>query len=215
MSKELSGRRGLLAALGTVAGALAVGSRRAEAQSTGAAYRPVFHEQDSWMDKPGKHRVICDVSSAVGVVEALRFVGNIYEGNRAGYGVEQGDLAVIVILRHQATSFGYGNALWAKYNAAYLEHSLYKPASGANGQTTNPHLTANALEGFIKRGVQFGICATATRGIIRRITSAAPEGEAIFKEVSANLIPNSRLVPAGVVAVTRAQEYGYSVLHIG
>ena len=214
MNQSQFGRRGLLAAFGALAGVIAAGTRRAEAQASATTFRPLFHDQDRWMDQiPGRHRVICDVSSPVGVVEALRFVSNIYEGNRAGYGVEQADLATIVILRHQATSFGYGNGLWAKYSAAYLEQSGYKSSSGA--QSTNPHLSPNALEGFIQRGVQFGVCATATRGIIRRITSSAEEGEAIFKEVQANLIPNSRLVPAGVVAVTRAQEYGYSVLHIG
>jgi hypothetical protein len=31
-------------------------------------------------------------------------------------------------------------------------------------------------------------------------------------ELSANLIPNGHLVAAGVVAVNRAQEYGYTLL---
>jgi hypothetical protein len=215
MKQDLFGRRGLLGALGTMAGALVVGTRRAAAQTAPSTFRPALHDQDQWMDRiAGKHRVVCDVTTPAGVIEAFRFVGNIFEGNRTAYGVEQGDLAVIVILRHQATSFGYGNGLWAKYNAAYLEHSGYKPESGQGAQT-NPHLTAAGLEGFVKRGVQFGVCATASRGIIRRITTSAEGGEAIFKEVTAGLIPNSRLVPAGVIALTRAQEYGYSVLHIG
>ena len=37
----------------------------------------------------------------------------------------------------------------------------------------------------------------------------------IYQELSTSLIPNSRLVAAGVMAVTRAQEYGYSLLDAG
>jgi intracellular sulfur oxidation DsrE/DsrF family protein len=33
----------------------------------------------------------------------------------------------------------------------------------------------------------------------------------IYKELSANLITNGRLVPAGILAVNRAQERGYSI----
>ena len=35
--------------------------------------------------------------------------------------------------------------------------------------------------------------------------------EDIYKELAANLIDRARLVPAGIVAVNRAQERGYSV----
>jgi len=38
---------------------------------------------------------------------------------------------------------------------------------------------------------------------------------ATYKEMVASMIPSSRLVVAGVIGVTRAQEYGYSVVHAG
>ena len=97
-------RRGLLAALGAAAGALAIGTRRLAAQAAATTFRPVYHEQDEWFDKvAGRHRVVVDVTSAVGVADVL----------------------------------------------------------------------------------------------------------------VANMIPSSRIVPAGVIAVTRAREYGYSVRHVG
>jgi len=37
----------------------------------------------------------------------------------------------------------------------------------------------------------------------------------VYKEISANLMPNARLVPAGIVAVDRAQEHGYSIAYVG
>ena len=39
--------------------------------------------------------------------------------------------------------------------------------------------------------------------------------DAILDEIGANLIPNSRFVPAGIVAVNRAQEHGYSFVTPG
>ena len=32
-------------------------------------------------------------------------------------------------------------------------------------------------------------------------------------EIVANIVPNGHMVPAGVMALTRAQEYGYSFLY--
>jgi len=37
--------------------------------------------------------------------------------------------------------------------------------------------------------------------------------DAIYKELVASILPGSRMVSAGVVAVTRAQEYGYSLIY--
>ena len=37
----------------------------------------------------------------------------------------------------------------------------------------------------------------------------------IYKELAANLLANSHLVPAGIVAVNRAQERGYTFAYVG
>jgi intracellular sulfur oxidation DsrE/DsrF family protein len=36
----------------------------------------------------------------------------------------------------------------------------------------------------------------------------------VFEEMKANLLPNARLVPAGIVAVNRAQERGYALASV-
>jgi len=38
------------------------------------------------------------------------------------------------------------------------------------------------------------------------------DAETIYTELVANTIPNSHMVAAGVLAVNRAQEYGYTLL---
>ena len=59
------------------------------------------------------------------------------------------------------------------------------------------------------------VCATASRGIATRAAGPNGNADAIFKELEANLIPNGRLVAAGVVGVTHAQEHGYSYVYVG
>jgi intracellular sulfur oxidation DsrE/DsrF family protein len=38
--------------------------------------------------------------------------------------------------------------------------------------------------------------------------------DTIYNEMVANLVPNARIVPAGIVAVNRAQERGYSLASV-
>ena len=64
-----------------------------------------------------------------------------------------------------------------------------------------------------KRGTQFAVCDMATNRLAGLIaTSTKGVQEAVYTELVRNLIPNSHLMSAGVVAVTRAQEYGYTLL---
>ena len=37
------------------------------------------------------------------------------------------------------------------------------------------------------------------------------KADEIYKELAANLIRHARLVPAGIVAMSRAQEHGYAI----
>ena len=62
-------------------------------------------------------------------------------------------------------------------------------------------------------GVQFAVCSMATTrisGTIARATGG--DAKTIFTELTANLVDNARMVPAGIVAVSRAQERGYTLV---
>ena len=37
----------------------------------------------------------------------------------------------------------------------------------------------------------------------------------VYKELTANAMPNTHLVPAGIVCMSRAQERGYTIAHAG
>ena len=70
--------------------------------------------------------------------------------------------------------------------------------------------SAAALATLAGQGVQFAVCAMATRRLAGQIARGGGNVDAVFAELGANLVTNGRLVPAGIVAVGRAQERGYS-----
>ena len=65
----------------------------------------------------------------------------------------------------------------------------------------------------VKRGTQFAVCDMATHFFAGQLAMmSGGNADAVYKELASNTIPNSHMVAAGVVAVNRAQEYGYTLL---
>jgi intracellular sulfur oxidation DsrE/DsrF family protein len=216
-------RRWFLARMGVGAGALGagmMGSSTVDAQGAGeTAWRPARHAQDDWYDKiPGVHRYLIDSSSAEGFGWALQFAGNYYTANQDVYGLKDSDVAVIIVARHKSTSMGYNDSIWAKYGKQISEQAEFVDPKTKEPPKVNVYAgpedgsqLSGKMDGLIKRGAQFAVCQMSTRGIATRIAKAnGLETDAVVKEIVANLIPNGRMVPAGVVAVNRAQEHGYS-----
>jgi hypothetical protein len=139
---------------------------------------------------------------------ALTYATNYYSANQSAYGLQNADLAVVVIARHISTPFAYNDAIWAKYGdtlSNFVDRN--KPPSKANSNLRQ-------LTGLTGRGMHLAVCQLATRalaGMIARAANGAQDD--IFNEISANLLPNSHLVAAGIVAVGRAQEHGYALVH--
>lgn len=216
MEKHEQGRRALIAGLGVAATAGVLGGGRAMAQGPSSApapapFTPTLHAEDAWMSAMrGSHRVVLDITSPGGVPEGIRFAGNVFNGNRTGYGVEEADMAIIVCLRHAATAYGYGDAIWKKYGASLDATATPAPTANPFNSGERAQLTALA-----RRGVQFMVCGTASRGIATRLAGRGGDVEAMLAEMRADLIPNGRIVVAGVVGVTHAQEHGFSMLYVG
>lgn len=234
MDKTLSSvqRRGFLrragaglAGIGAVAGG-AVLAAQAPAGG-GAAWHPARHDADSWLDAiPGSHRFVLDTISLDGFGTALFYVNNFYNANQTGYGLGNADLAVVIIARHESTPFAYNEAMWAKYGEALgRSYGFTDPktkaaptvnlfqASGYGADLTNNGVTIGSL---VERGTHFGVCQLATRraaSIIGRATGQ--EVNAVVAELTSNLVPNAHMVPAGIVAIARAQEHGYAFSYVG
>ena len=152
MKQDVKGRRQLVAGLGAAATAVAVGARPS-AQAP-AHFMPTRHSQDEWMGKmTGSHRVILDVTTAEGMPDAIRFVGNLYTGHQSGYNVPESDLAVIVVLRHSATAYGYNNTLWAKHGAELAS----KAAIATGRQSVRLRRPGAAVDAGQARGAVHGV----------------------------------------------------------
>jgi intracellular sulfur oxidation DsrE/DsrF family protein len=159
--------------------------------------------------------MVLDVTTANGVGEALGFANNLFAANKSGYSLDDGDLAIVICLRHFATVFAFTDPVWAKHGKAMADAVKYTSRTG-EVPAANPHNAAPraAFDGLAKRGVQFMVCDMASHRFARMLAGSG-DGEAVYKEMAANMIPSSRFVAAGVVGTTRAQEFGYSLLFVG
>lgn len=217
-------RRTFLSRLGSgVAGLGAVfagGSSIAQAQSAGSGqWQPARHAEDDWLDQlAGQHRFIFDTTTVDGLENAMLFANNYFIANQSGYGLKDSDLAVVVVLRHRSTAFGYGDAMWAKHGTAISQLINFTDRRTKQPPVVNVYKSGDnaALDNLSRRGVHFAVCQMATRRLAGGIAqSAGGNADAVYNELAANLLNNARLVPAGIVAVNRAQERGYSLAHGG
>jgi intracellular sulfur oxidation DsrE/DsrF family protein len=184
----------------------------AQVKSTPAVrFEPARHDKDDWMDAlPRAHRMVIDTTTPDGFREALLFASNFMTANRNDYGLQNQDLAVIVVARHVSTGYGYNNDMWAKYGASLAGNTPSENAPAKEAPKANP--SAESLATLATQGVQFAVCSMATRRLAGTIARAAGgNADEVFAELSANLVSNARMVPAGIVAVNRAQERGYSL----
>jgi intracellular sulfur oxidation DsrE/DsrF family protein len=128
--------------------------------------------------------------------------------------LKDNDSAVIVIVRNRSTSFGYNDAIWKKYGKQFSEElANFVDPKTKEVPVVNVYATAGgSLARLIDRGVHVAVCQQATHGLAGSLSrSTGGDADALFKELSENLITNARLVPAGIVALNRAQEHGYAV----
>ena len=152
--------------------------------------------------------------SPEGAAAAIRFADNFFTANKNGYGLEPADVAVVICLRHRATQFAFTDAIWAKYGPALSESDKFTDPKTGQAPIVNVHRAG--LDGHVKRGVHFAVCHLATTRLANFIARKGDaNADAIYKELTANAIGNAHFVPAGIVAVNRAQERGYAFAYAG
>jgi intracellular sulfur oxidation DsrE/DsrF family protein len=226
MPHKESTRRSFVTGIGAGVAALGVGAS-AEAQTAPAAFRPTRHADDDWLDAiPGQHRMIVDAATPKGAGEAILYANNLYTSNKSAYGLAESELAIVVCLRHYATPFAFTDAMWAKYGRALGPMLEFVDPKSKESPTTNLYNATGyglqlsnlgtTIDSVIKKGVRIAICDQATRftasGLARAMNTTV---DAIYNDFKANPVPSSRFVPAGVLAVNRAQERGYTLIYAG
>ena len=190
--------------------------------SSPAHWAPARHEKDDWFDKnQAKHRLVIDTTTTAEFGEGILYASNFVLINKTDYGVQNSDLAVVVVARHGSTPFGYNDAMWAKYGEPMTALTKFQDPKTKQAPKLNVFASPEYADGLsslgvtldavIKDGLQFGVCGLATSFFAKTIAKAVGgDADKINAELGANLIANARLVPAGISAVSRAQERGYT-----
>ena len=117
--------------------------RRAPTRTAQAAadphWQPARHPQDDWLDQlPGKHRLFFDTTKPDSLEDAIQFSGNFFSANRGDYGLENGDLAVVICMRHRSAPFGYNDAMWARYGVTLAKRAEYTDPKSTDTPKANP-----------------------------------------------------------------------------
>ena len=191
------------------AGAVAVSADQS------AGFTPLRHPQDEWFDQvPGKHRVVFDTWFADRFNEPLAFANNIFKVNKDAYGLTDADLAVIIVVRHGSAPYAFNDEIWKKYGEIFAKNMSVSRPEARPLPSTSPY--AQRLGNLGKLGMQLAVCSLSTRNYCNMIAKEhGTEADAVYKELTANTTGPSHFVPAGVVAVTRAQEHGYVLVSNG
>lgn len=217
-------RRGFLARLAAAAGAA---SAAFVIPDVAHAQQAQSHELDKWIDElKGKHKQLFDYVTK-GHISEMQYGNNFFTASTTDYGYKDEDSALLYCLRHEATPYAYNDAMWEKYKIGEVI-DVAAPAAGRGGNppaaapadSTAPKATKNPMTQMVTalagRGVHFGACNLATgrySGMFARKVGAQQAD--VRADLAANLIQNCRLVPSGVVFVNRAQEKGFTYLHVG
>jgi hypothetical protein len=224
---NLNTRRSMIMGLGAaIAGAAVVAPMTATAQTRGSGFQPSRHDIDAWMGElPGNHRIFIDTATGKGGAEGLLYSFNLTNATRAAYAGEAASLAMVLCLRHFSTPFAFNDAMWEKYGEIFHPVTqIADPNTNAAPRVNLMRATAygvnlpnfgNTIDSVLELGVEIAICDAATQFLAAQIAAATgAEVGAAYEELKANAVPG-RFVSAGVMALTRAQEYGYSLLYAG
>lgn len=179
-------------------------------------------ELDTWfaaMKAP--YKVLYDCVQASGGPDGIMFARNFMKFSGDKLGTKDADMNVIVSFRHFATPYGYTDAMWAKYPQFGTMLKIDDPKTKKPSTRNVPmhddiedQPGAN-IPALVARGVHFTVCGAATEFIAGILAGKTGDAKAIEAELAANLIPNARMVPAGVVGVQRAQKAGFAYTFAG
>lgn len=229
-SKSSSDRREFLAHVATAAAVLAgtacavplAASTLQGAPGSGASHTTPF--DDSWTRRvmAAKHKAVFD-SPNVEDGLALTHATLVMQGYRDQFGVAEGDVVPVVVLRHFATVIAMNDALWAKYrlgeqfkikDPATDKDALRNPFIRVSKDDKNPLVAPDAsIEGLLASGAVLLACNRAAMRYAGQMAEKFHrDPEEVRAEVRAGIVPGVLLQPSGVYATIRAQDVGCSFL---
>ena len=197
------------AAFGTAFSAMPSAARAESSRRAGPG-----HPEDAWLDDmKGMHKIIYDGVTADNGYNGWFYARNFLTANAGGYKMKDSDCSIVVSVRHYSTGYGYSDAMWAKYGLG----EMLKVNDPSTSKPAQKNLHASEAKELAGRGIQLAVCGLATSffagELAKKMGGTAAD---IEKELKANLVvPQARIVPAGVVVVSRAQEHGFTYTYVG
>ena len=223
MSESSIPRRFFVSRLAATTAVLGVTSAVACTSSSSAAATsaPPLDSLETWLaTMKAANKCIYDCVSAGGASDGVLYARNLLTLSNEQLSTKDTDMSVIVSYRHFATPFGYNDAMWAKY--PFSDLLKYDDPTTKKRAKRNVPLHDEvegfkdaSIPGLTARGVQFTVCGAATTFIAGMLAGKTGDAKAIEAELTANLVPGARIVPAGVVVVQRAQKGGFAYTFAG
>ncbi len=177
---------------------------------------------EEWFNQfKGKHKIVYDATETH---QAMPLAWSwVFMNTNNETGTPDSALSTLVILRHNAICMGLENRLWEKYNFG----ETYEQTDPKTKAPSKRNFYYNAQEGDLmvpdwsieklqKRGVKFAICNMAI--YVMSMFKAKEMGldhETVRKDYISGILPDIKLVPSGVWALSRAQEHGMAYCFAG
>jgi hypothetical protein len=116
-------------------------------------------------------------------------------GDKDQYGLADGDLALVIVVRHGSAPFAFSEALWTKYGKILAANMSANDPVAHPIPTTNVH--AARLQGLAKQGMRLAVCDLSTRRYAAAI--AKETGRTRTRSTKSRRVRRPRRSAAGVV----------------
>src|ERR1041384_1171625 len=208
-------RRTFLEQVGVASAAIIGGAslppRPAMAATTGEGW------DMSWLNalKPASYRAVIDANT-LEEGYAADLASGLLSNFQEVHGASGDQIRIVIVARRGGTPLVLGDALWNSFriseevkvsdsdNTPYRRNPYYRPRPGAPAGRS-----ASKLETLQQRGVILLVCNIAATNWSHRLAEMAKRDvEEVKKEVYANFVPGTIVVPSGVFGLMRAQNAG-------
>ncbi|MES2124230.1 MAG: hypothetical protein V4503_06025, partial [Gemmatimonadota bacterium] len=190
----------------------------ADLSDHGERYRRYYTVNETKFGARGakEHRAIFDAPEPNSGMPAIwpRVYLNTTDATYPGEGTR-----AMVILRHGALALALQDSIWAKYHLGEtfnIKDGTAPATRNPYGTITNLPLPGLGVAELLKSGVLIGACDVAlTIYSAGAATKMGMAPEAVKQEWIAGLYPGIQVVPSGVFAAARAQEFGARYIFAG
>lgn len=172
-------------------------------------------DHDAWMQRArGEHRVLFHATSP-GDGAPMLMATNFLDVYATAYEAPAGHVSVVIGVHGAALPLGLSDAVWDRYELGKRinvnDPDTKEPARRNVFAVGGPL----SIDTAIRRGVVLLVCNVALTLTARSIAAARSLAEAdVYGDLKESLIPGAILVPGLVVAISRAQEKGFTYVRV-